>query len=125
MSIVFPRNAYRTCPVCAFYASRRATVLEPEFALRAFLRGVAVEVVAHEYMTGVHARHLAGGSLSTRRRTPVVKTETGSRIKVQRICNGCGEPVGDARDDEIDAAISGEPLPDVRRECGCHGRAAA
>lgn len=114
-------NAYRTCEVCSYYASRRGDLIAPELALQAFKRGVKVHVVAHEFLSRVHDRHLAGGSLSTRIHTPVVKTETGSRITVQRACNGCGESVGDANDAELDAAMAGAPLPDVRLECGCYG----
>lgn len=45
--------------------------------------------------------------------------EGGKRITVQRCCNGCGRPLGDANDAEMDAAIAGASLPDVRSECGC------
>lgn len=110
MSIVFPRNAYRTCPVCVFYASRRATVLEPEFALRAFKRGVAVSVVQHEYLTGVHARHLAGHSLSTRLSIPGWP---------KRRCNGCLAVLGNLTEDELEERAYDRPEPDVRLECGC------
>ncbi len=41
------------------------------------------------------------------------------RITVQRCCNGCGRSLGDATDDELNAAVAGAPLPDVRDECGC------
>lgn len=41
----------------------------------------------------------------------------GRRIRVKRACNGCGIAVGDATDAELEAAIFGEPLPDVRGEC--------
>ncbi len=117
------RNAHRSCPVCAAYTARRGAVLEPHLALAAFKRGVRVDVVEHEYLTAVHDRHLAGGSLSTRDHTPVVKTETGSQIRVQRACNGCGASLGDTTADELEHAVAGWPLPDVRLECGCHGQA--
>jgi len=102
------------------------TCSHPHFDLSSFLRGVAVEVVVREYMTRVHRRHLAGGSLSTR---PVTEPEsfvnedgkTVSRIRVQRSCNGCGEALGDANDVELDAAMLGRRLPDVRLEHGCFG----
>ena len=113
-------NAYRTCPVCAYYASRRGRVLDPEFALQAFRRGVHVSIVVHEYLTGVHDRHLSGLSLSTRPATPTyVDVEGIKHLTVQRSCNGCGESLGDATSDELDAAMEGRPLPDVRLECGC------
>lgn len=55
----------KPCEVCQAYAHRRATVLAPEIELRAFIRGVAPEVVAREFMYGVHQRHLSGLSLDT------------------------------------------------------------
>lgn len=42
-----------------------------------------------------------------------------TRVKVQRACNGCGRKLGDVREAEIQAAVEGLPLPDVREECGC------
>ena len=42
---------------------------------------------------------------------------TATRHTVQRCCNGCEQPIGDATQDELAAAVSGEPLPDVRSEC--------
>jgi hypothetical protein len=44
---------------------------------------------------------------------------TSTTIVVKRCCNGCQRPLGDVTDDEIDAAVDGLPLPDVRTECGC------
>jgi hypothetical protein len=41
----------------------------------------------------------------------------GTRMHVKRCCNGCGESIGDVTDEEIDCAIGGYPLPDVRKEC--------
>ena len=53
-----------------------------------------------------------------RHRTPERANPDGSRtITVQRCCNGCGEPLGDVTLTEINAAIDGLPLPDVRPEC--------
>lgn len=40
-----------------------------------------------------------------------------SRITMKRVCNGCGEYVGDVTDAEMDCAVEGRPLPDVRGEC--------
>lgn len=40
-------------------------------------------------------------------------------VTVQRCCNGCGRPIGDVTEAEVDCAIAGLPLPDVRAECGC------
>lgn len=52
--------------------------------------------------------------------TPDEKLPDGStRVTVKRCCNGCGKRLGDVSDDEIDAAIAGGRLPDVRAECGC------
>lgn len=36
---------------------------------------------------------------------------------VQRACNGCHRTIGDVTDEEMDAAMNGLPLPDVRDEC--------
>jgi hypothetical protein len=36
---------------------------------------------------------------------------------MKRVCNGCGEYVGDVTDAELDCAAEGHPLPDVRGEC--------
>ena len=47
----------------------------------------------------------------------VTLPEGGKRIHVMRCCNGCGERLGDVTDEEIECAMSGYPLPDVRREC--------
>jgi hypothetical protein len=55
----------KPCEECQAYAQRRAQVLAPEIELRAFIRGVMPEVVAREFMHGVHLRHLAGKSLDT------------------------------------------------------------
>lgn len=53
-----------------------------------------------------------------RSRTPEVVNPDGSRrMTVQRCCNGCGQSVGDAADEEIETAIDGGELPDVRMEC--------
>ncbi|UJP39345.1 hypothetical protein [Cellulomonas palmilytica] len=57
----------------------------------------------------------------TRPSTPPTRDpETGAtRFRVHRMCNGCDSDLGDATDDELMAAVSGAPLPDVRAECGC------
>jgi len=36
---------------------------------------------------------------------------------MQRCCNGCGRPLGDATEQEVNAAANGWPIPDVRGEC--------
>lgn len=113
------------CLICKAYLERRANVLAPAISLRSFIRGVAAEVVAREYVFAVHRRHLAGGCLSTRPRTPDRKNPDGStRVRVKRSCD-CGQDLGDARPDELDAAMAGLPLPDVRLECGCSSEGAA
>lgn len=38
-------------------------------------------------------------------------------MTVQRCCNGCGREIGDVTEAEIEAAITGAPLSDVRDEC--------
>jgi hypothetical protein len=58
--------------------------------------------------------------VSGRLSTPVRINPDGSRtITVGRCCNGCYRAIGDATDEELDAAVRGLPLPDVRDECGC------
>lgn len=42
---------------------------------------------------------------------------TSTTHTVQRVCNGCGNTIGDVTDDEMDRAVAGLPLLDVRREC--------
>lgn len=58
--------------------------------------------------------------MTTRLNTPDLTLPDGStRITVKRCCNGCGRSLGDVTDAEMDACISGAPLPDVTTECGC------
>ncbi|RFZ41356.1 hypothetical protein DAVIS_02625 [Mycobacterium marinum] len=38
-------------------------------------------------------------------------------VRAKRACNGCGQLVGDVTEQEINAAMDGLPLPDVRGEC--------
>lgn len=57
-----------------------------------------------------------------RTHTPPVTTiredgRTSTRHTVQRACNGCGHDIGDVTEEEMEAAINGWPLPDVRHEC--------
>lgn len=53
-----------------------------------------------------------------RRFTPDRTNPDGSTtIHVKRCCNGCGESIGDVTMIEINCAIDGLPLPDVRPEC--------
>lgn len=55
---------------------------------------------------------------STRTNTPDRINDDGSRtITTKRACNGCGQLLGDVTKEEMNAAISGRPMPDVRREC--------
>jgi hypothetical protein len=57
-------------------------------------------------------------SNNTRAHTPDQTNDDGSTtIKLKRACNGCGQHLGDITDQEMTAAIEGQPLPDVRREC--------
>lgn len=114
------------CEPCSAYMGRRAHVLAPHFDVAALRRVVAVSVVVREHLHAVHLRHLAGRSLSTR---PYTEAETWldaggnrhTRIVVKRCCNGCGDEIGDATPIELATAVSGDPLPDVRLECGCFG----
>ncbi|MHA7145462.1 hypothetical protein ACX80U_12165 [Arthrobacter sp. TmT3-37] len=52
-----------------------------------------------------------------RRSTPDAVSGTKRTITVQRCCNGCANPIGDADDADLNAAMAGLPLPDVRDEC--------
>ena len=53
-----------------------------------------------------------------RHKTPHHRNPDGSgTITVQRCCNGCGLSLGDVTLTEIECAIDGRPLPDVRPEC--------
>jgi predicted nucleic acid-binding Zn-ribbon protein len=40
-----------------------------------------------------------------------------TRMTVKRACNGCGVLLGDVTEAEIDGAVAGEPMSDVRGEC--------
>ncbi|GAA3172867.1 hypothetical protein [Nonomuraea roseoviolacea] len=54
--------------------------------------------------------------------TAPLQGEDGTRVTIQRACNGCGDYIGDATPGELAAAQAGQPLPDVRRECvRCRG----
>lgn len=56
----------------------------------------------------------------TRPWTPDEKLPSGgTRLRTKRCCNGCGSAIGDATTFELENAIFGIPLPDVRKECGC------
>jgi hypothetical protein len=44
-------------------------------------------------------------------------TAAGAAVRVRRACNGCGNLLGDATDAEIEACVTGRPLPDVRDQC--------
>ncbi|NUT38862.1 MAG: hypothetical protein HOV86_02645 [Thermoactinospora sp.] len=53
-----------------------------------------------------------------RANTPDRINDDGSRtITTKRACNGCGILLGDITEREMQAAIHGAPMPDVRREC--------
>lgn len=50
--------------------------------------------------------------------TPDRRNDNGSTtITVKRCCNGCGTKLGDVTDREVNRAVAGLPLEDVRREC--------
>lgn len=66
------------------------------------------------------------GATPARPSTPPRKNPDGTTtMTVGRCCNGCGRKLGDVTDAEMDAAMSGAPLPDVRAECGCAADAVA
>jgi len=41
----------------------------------------------------------------------------GKRITVKRVCDGCGKPIGDVTEAELDRTVAGLPLLSVRGEC--------
>lgn len=41
----------------------------------------------------------------------------GTTITVKRACNGCGALLGDVTEREVERAIAGQPIEDVRAEC--------
>lgn len=51
------------------------------------------------------------------RRTVNAEGRTVTTMTTKRACNGCGQLLGDITDSEMNAAIAGRPLPDVRKEC--------
>lgn len=54
----------------------------------------------------------------TRPFTPARRNPDGSTtITIQRACNECGHTVGDATEAELNAAMLGRPILDVRDEC--------
>lgn len=58
--------------------------------------------------------------MTDRTHTPPKPNATGgTTIRVHRCCNGCGRDIGDANDQEMESAVSGSLMPDVRGECGC------
>jgi hypothetical protein len=115
------------CRVCAHYVRRRGNTLRLAVVVEAERHGISAPLLMCRYViNSVHARHLAGDTLSTRPFTEAKALAAGGKqMHVKRICNGCGNNLGDVRPDEIDAAVAGEPLPDVRLECGCWTEAAA
>ncbi len=50
---------------------------------------------------------------------PQTRPDGRTVITVHRCCNGCSRDLGDATKEELDHAVAGLPLPDVRGECGC------
>lgn len=65
-----------------------------------------------------HADALLALAAGRRMTTPdVTLPEGGKRIHVKRCCNGCGEQIGDVTMAEINCAMDGTPLADVRAEC--------
>ena len=59
----------------------------------------------------------------TRPNTPDRVVNGRRTMTVKRCCDGCGEPIGDATDAELEAAVMGH-LPSVIEEHGCQKRMA-
>jgi hypothetical protein len=69
---------------------------------------------------GRRAAQIAADRRMARPDTPDrISSDGVTTITVKRACNVCGRRLGDATDAELDAAMFGAPLPDVRDECGC------
>jgi hypothetical protein len=108
------------CRVCRHYLERRGDTLLTAVVVQALAYELVPALRLLRYVRSVHDRHVAGGSLSTRHHTALQRTgPSSSRIRVQRSCNGCQKTLGDANAAELDAAVAGQMLPDVRLECGC------
>ena len=96
--------------------------LDPwEFVERYFL--AAQRMRANDDVTRIEWRYLPGVG-PTRPSTDDARRPDGGRtLKLKRACNGCGRVLGDVTDDEVNRAMNGRALPDVRSECGCGGAA--
>jgi hypothetical protein len=81
-----------------------ADVLAALSALEDFGRRVLAEATAARPRTPDRKTTLPDGTVRT-------------TVTVQRACNGCRQPLGDVTDREIEDAIAGAPLTDVRAEC--------
>lgn len=92
----------------------------------------------HEFAETMRALYAAAGTLAHRAdesakaaargshpwTDDVVNDDGSTTVKVKRACNGCGQLLGDLTDEEVEAAVDGRPLPDVRGECPrCSGTA--
>lgn len=56
-------KVYESCEKCQGYAARRQKVLVPAMVATRRRTGESTQEVIDRFMGGVHARHLAGGSL--------------------------------------------------------------
>lgn len=96
--------------------------LDPwDFVERYFIRGQRIRL--EDEVTRIEWRYLPGVG-PTRPSTDDARRPDGGRtLKLKRACNGCGRVLGDVTDDEVNRAMDGRSLPDVRSECGCGGAA--
>ena len=58
-------HAYMFCQTCKEYGDRRMAVLAPHIVKEAVRRVIDPIAVLHDFMAGVHARHVQGLPLST------------------------------------------------------------
>jgi hypothetical protein len=67
--------------------------------------------------------HYLGDDVATLRPNTPPRIVGGKTIMTtKRACNGCKVDLGDATKDELEAAVNGQELPDVRSEClSCAG----
>ena len=56
-------STFHECPDCIAYMERRKRVVVPAIAETCTKTGETASAILDRYMTGVHERHLAGGSL--------------------------------------------------------------
>lgn len=99
-------------PHCPAHGSD-TTEVEPQRPHR-----LDTDLGAQTLYSGLPAVAVEPAITSDRPWTPPHTGNDGARVvTVKRCCNGCSTEFGDVTAAELDAAIAGRPLPDVRDEC--------